>query len=243
MPPAFERVLDDGLREPRLVVPGSARRGLTDHVRLLLAWNRSINLTAVRDPAEVARLHVLDSLTALPLLRAAGARRLLDLGSGGGFPGLPLALALPAEKTLLVESIAKKARFLAAAVEVAAAADFVAVATSRAEALARDASQRGRWEAVTARAVGALPDLVELALPLLGVGGTLVAWKRGDIGRELAAAERAARELGGGPLEVAGAGLATLSGHVLVLVRKTGASPERYPRDPAVRRRFPWQRP
>jgi len=81
-----------------------------DHVRLLMAWNGAINLSGIRAPELIARDQVLDSLTALPLLRRAGVEEFLDIGSGGGFPGLPLAVALPARRAVLVESVGKKAR-------------------------------------------------------------------------------------------------------------------------------------
>ena len=97
-------------------LPAAARAAIDDHVRLLLAWNEAINLSGIRAPEMVAREHVLDSLTALRLLRRAGIAEFVDLGSGGGYPGLPLAIALPARRALLVESIGKKARFLEVAV-------------------------------------------------------------------------------------------------------------------------------
>ncbi len=96
------------------------RTRLIDHVRLLLAWNEAINLTAIRSPEAALREHVLDSLAAVPVLRGRALDALLDLGSGGGFPGIPLALVLPARRTLLVESVAKKAAFLTAAAGIVA---------------------------------------------------------------------------------------------------------------------------
>ena len=106
-------VLDAGLATLGLAdLAEPARTALADHLRLLLAWNTAINLTAIRDPTEAVRRHVLDSLTAVPILRERGIDALVDLGSGGGFPGLPLAAVLPARRALLVESVAKKARFL-----------------------------------------------------------------------------------------------------------------------------------
>ncbi len=182
---------------------------------------------------------MLDSLSAAPFLAARGGGALLDLGSGGGFPGLPLAAAL-GDGALLVEAVAKKARFLATVVDATGLAGRVAVAASRAEAVAADAGHRGRWPVVTARAVGPLADLVELAFPLLAPGGRLVAWKRGDIAAELAAARRAVAGLGGGDVHVRGADLPGLEGHLLVFAERRGAVPEGFPRDPAVRARQPW---
>ncbi len=211
------------------------------HVQLLLGWNEAINLTAIRDPAEIARLHVVDSLSAVPLLRARGVQRILDLGTGGGFPGIPLAIALGAE-VLLVDSVGKKAAFLRAAAhavaEVLPVPHLVPV-QARAEALA-SGQDRERWPIVTVRAVAALADLVELAFPLLVEGGALVAWKRGSLDEELRPAELAAEALGGGRIEVHEAAVAILPGHCLVVVDKLGPTPRGWPRDPAARRRRPW---
>jgi 16S rRNA (guanine527-N7)-methyltransferase len=188
----------------------------------------------------VATAHVVDSLTAVPWLRAHGIERFLDLGSGGGLPGIPLAAALPAAGASLVESIGKKARFLDTAVAAIGLDDRVTVAARRAEALAADPAERGRWPAVTVRAVAPAAELVELAFPLLVPGGRLVAWKRGDLTAELRAAEAAIAALGGGTLDVQPVPVAALAGHVLVVVTRTGSVPDAYPRDAAQRRRRPW---
>jgi 16S rRNA (guanine527-N7)-methyltransferase len=223
-------------------LPDGARDGILGHLRLLLAWTGAVNLTAIRDPEAAVTGHLLDTLAAVPLLRAAGVRRLLDLGSGGGYPGLPLALVLPAERTLLVDSIAKKAAFLEVAVAAAGVADRVAVAAVRAETLAADRRHRGRWPAVTVRAVAGLPELVELAFPLLAPGGLLVAWKRADLGDERVRAVPTIAALGGGTLDVTPvpASLPELRDHVLVTVRKDGRTGDGWPRPPAERKRRPW---
>lgn len=239
LPTGYERVLDAGLDELGLRLEPRERRRLGDQARLLIAWTAAVNLTAIRDPEAVARLHVLDSLTAVTELRARGADRFLDLGSGGGYPGLPLATVVPAA-ALLVESIGKKARFLDAVVEATGLGGRVAVAARRAEALAADVAHRERWPLVTARAVADLGELVELAFPLLVTGGTLVAWKRDPTADELAAGRRAARALGGGRIAVREVTTELLPGHCLVLVEKRGPTPPGYPRDPARRLRRPW---
>ena len=238
LPRAYTETVDAGLGELGLSLTPSQRDAIDGHVRLLLAWTEAINLTAIRDPADVARLHVLDALAAVPVLAAAGTRRLLDLGSGGGYPGLPLAVALDAE-ALLVDSVGKKVRFLET---VAAALDLAVVRAiaARAETLAADPAHREAWPVVTARAVAPLADLVELAFPLLEVGGRLVAWKRGDLGAELAPARRAARSLGGGSLDARPSLLAALPDHRLVVVTKTRPTQNGWPRDSAARRRRPW---
>ncbi len=115
-PPRTTTPSTPGSTGSALVLTAAQRAAIDGHVRLLLAWTAAINLTAIRDPGEVAVAHVLDSLTAVPLLRSAGIDAFVDLGSGGGLPGLPLAIALPARRALLVESTGKKARFLETAV-------------------------------------------------------------------------------------------------------------------------------
>jgi 16S rRNA (guanine527-N7)-methyltransferase len=220
------------------------REAIDGHVRLLLAWTTAINLTAIREPAAVATAHVLDSLSGLAVIAgtsgAAAPPRFLDLGSGGGFPGIPLAAALPGWRALLVEPIAKKARFLETALEAIGLDDRVRVATTRAEGLGRDPEHRGRWPIVVARAVATTADLIELALPLLGPGGRLIAWKRGDIAQELRQATAALEGLGGGEIAVLDVPTARLPGHRLVVVTRRGVVPDDYPRDPAQRRRRPW---
>jgi 16S rRNA (guanine527-N7)-methyltransferase len=181
----------------------------------------------------------------------------VDLGSGGGFPGLPLAAALPADRALLIDSVGKKVRFLATAIEAVGLGSHVAAEAARSESLAAAPADRGQWPAVTARAVAPLAELVELALPLLHAGGVLVAWKRDATSdgrslddelatgrRALAAIDRDAR------LEVrraipgssaGAAGVAELADHRLVVIeRGRGAIAGTYPRDPATRRRQPW---
>ena len=231
-------MLAAGLDELGAALSPDGRQAIDDHVRLLLAWNTAINLTAIREPADIALRHVIDSLTAIPVLR--DVEGFVDLGSGGGFPGIPLAAALPVERVALVDSVGKKAAFLAAAVEVAGLSPRVGVAAARAEELASETRHRERWPAVTARAVGSLAELVELSFPLLAVGGRLVAWKRGDIAAELLAARRAADALGGGLIDEEQVRVTGLAGHRLVVVTKRGRTSPAYPRDPATRRRQPW---
>ena len=240
LPPAYDTALDAGLRALSLTLTPTARAAIDGHARLLLAWTAAINITAIRDPAAVALAHVVDSLSAVALLRERGIDRYIDLGAGGGYPGLPIAVALPAARALLLEPIGKKAAFLTVAAAATGLAETVEAAPVRGEALAADARHRGRWPAVTARAVAGLADLVELAFPLLVQGGCLVAWKRGDLAPELAAAERAMAALGGGSLDVRSVGVAGLDGHRLVVATSRGRAPDEYPRDPGARKRRPW---
>jgi 16S rRNA (guanine527-N7)-methyltransferase len=240
LPEGYRRTLYTGLASIDGAQLSDSQLAVIDgHVRLLLAWNQAVNLSGIRAAEAIAREHVLDSLAALPVLRQAGLDEFLDLGSGAGYPGLPLAVALPARRALLVESVAKKARFLAVVAEAVGVADRVAVAALRAEDLAADPRQRGRWPAVVARAVASLPELAELALPLLQSGGRLIAWKREPLEAELAAGERALGLLGGRLAGRAAVAVPGLEDHVLIVVEKVAATPAGYPRPPAQRRRRP----
>jgi 16S rRNA (guanine527-N7)-methyltransferase len=159
---------------------------------------------------------------------------------------------------MLVDSIAKKVAFIDAVLNVIALTSGnqpsghdapgrqtpIRTLRSRGEELAADPDERERWPAVTARAVASLAELVELAFPLLRLGGWLVAWKRGEVahelGDELHVAERAAEALGGGTFDVEDAGVSALPGHRLVFIQKDRPTGAEWPRDPAARRRRPW---
>ena len=185
--------------------------------------------------------HVVDSLSALPLLRERGIERFVDLGSGGGYPGLPLAIALPAARALLAEPIRKKAAFLHTVIEAVGAPGIAEAAAVRVETLAADPRHRGRWPAVTARAVAGLAELVELAFPLLAAGRDphrLEARRS----RRRAGCRRPGRRRAGRrpastiyPVRVPG-----LEGHALVVATTRGRVPAAYPRDPGARKRRPW---
>jgi 16S rRNA (guanine527-N7)-methyltransferase len=250
--PAFHRSLEAALAGSRITLESDVRAGLEAHARLLLAWSGAISLTAIRSPGGVALEHVADALAALPLLRRLGLPprpAVLDLGSGGGYPGLPLGLALPAGRLALVDSIGKKARFLRVAAAAAAAtmtargghAPRIDVFAARAEELAGSAEHRARWDLVTARAVGDMRELAELSLPLLRRGGWLVAWKRdagdGKLAAELAAAGAALALLGGEVVAHEPVGMAGLEDHRLIVVRRVAPTPGRFPRPVVERRR------
>ena len=144
----------------------------------------------------------------------------------------------PPRRALLVDSVAKKTRFLGAAVDGLGLAGRVEAFTGRAEELAADRRHRDRWPAVVARAVGSLAEVVEIGLPLVAPGGLLIAWKRGDLGPELGAVEATLAALGGGPTSIVPTDPELgLEGHVLIVTAKAGPTRAGYPRDPATRRR------
>jgi 16S rRNA (guanine527-N7)-methyltransferase len=193
-------------------------------------------ITSVRDPAKGVDVHVADSLVALELPEVRDARRIADLGSGGGFPGLALAIALPEARVALVESVGRKAAFLRSAVQRLELTN-VEVVNARAEEWPEGLEAH---DLVTARALGPLSVLVEYAAPLLRVGGTLVAWKaRTDPGEEADGAA-AARALGMGPPVARPVAPSPTAGErYLYLSLKVSATPPNYPRRPGMARKRP----
>ena len=196
------------------------------------------SLTNVRDPAAAVELHIADSLAGLELRQIRAATTIADLGSGGGFPGLVLAIALPDAQLTLVESAARKADFLRETAE-AMTLDNVAVVAERAELWALEAREQ---DVVTSRALASTSILLEYAAPLLRVGGSLVAWK-GSLGDgELADAAFAAQELQmSSPLtvEVTEDLVRGADRRQLIVSEKLAATPDRYPRRPGIAKTRP----
>lgn len=218
----------------RYSLPSAAERQLGALLEALAADAHAP--TTVRDPAAAADVHLADSLAALELEAVRSATRVADLGAGAGFPGLPLAIALPQAEIALVESVARKCAFVRSAAA-AAGLHNVAVVAERAESWAAGLGTR---DLVTARALAPLAVLAEYAAPLLREGGALVAWKgRRDDGEERDAAA-AARGLG---LELetirpVDPYPAAEHRHLHVL-RKVAPTPRRFPRRPGMARKRP----
>ncbi len=160
----------------------------------LLDWNTRFNLTAITDPDEVLIKHFLDSLSLLMAYDRPRAR-LLDIGSGAGFPGLALKIARPDWQVTLLEATGKKVTFLQHIIELLQLTGIKA-AHGRAEELAHDGALRASFDVVTARAVASLPTLLEYAAPFCRVGGQIILPKKGDLVEELAQGKRAARQVG-----------------------------------------------
>jgi len=156
----------------------------------LLDWNTRINLTAITDPQDVLLKHFLDSLSLLKVYSNSQAR-LLDIGSGAGFPGLPLKIVRPQWHVTLLEATGKKTLFLRHMVEALQLRD-VEIIHGRAEELAHKREYRATFDIVTARAVSALPALLEYCAPYCQVGGVIVFPKKGDLTEELQQAKRTA---------------------------------------------------
>ena len=203
------------------------------YLDLLLAANVTMNLTRITDRAAAEVQHVGDSLTLLALL-PRDPHRLVDVGTGGGVPGIPLAIARPDAQVLLVESTKKKAAFLRSAV-----ADLglknVTVSDARAEDVGRAEEHRERYDVAVARAVATLAWLAEWLLPLVKPkAGKVLAMKGAKAADELPAAARAIKLLNGAPRLVHAVELPGTEHRVIVEIGKLGRTDPRYPRDPTV---------
>jgi len=186
--------LAEGLAAMRLALPADAQEKLLAYLDLLAKWNRTYNLTAVRDPEDMVARHLLDSLAVLPFVHG---RSLADLGSGAGLPGIPLAIARPDVAVTLVESNGKKARFLREAIRSLPLAS-VTVAQARVQ------DMTGAFDTVTARAFASLPDMLAWGGHLLAASGRWLALKGHADPAELAAVPREFRVLAVHALEVPG---------------------------------------
>jgi 16S rRNA (guanine527-N7)-methyltransferase len=193
--------------------------------------------TAVTDPAEVRRVHVADSLSGLRFAELAEAARICDVGAGAGLPGLVLAAALPQTEVVLVDSVTRKCDFIRVAAE-SAGLENVTVIDERAESPA--VVDAGPFDVVTARAVGRLSTLAELASPLLGDGGVLIAWKGRRDPAEEAELQRAGPQLAMEWAEVAWVGpYAGSENRHLHLIRKCGPTPAGLPRRAGMAKKRP----
>ncbi len=197
---------------------------------LLIEWNEKINLTAIRDVEGIRTKHFLDSLSCELAMRNTIIDRVIDVGTGAGFPGIPLKIIHPSMQLTLVESTGKKARFCQLVTD-ALQLDQVKVETTRAEELAHLPAHREKYDWAIARAVASLPALVEYLLPLVRVGGYMLAQKGITAHAEVQAATNAIKVLGG---ELVNIHLVELPGvadeRYLVVIRKVHLSPQLYPR-------------
>ena len=198
--------------------------------QLLLTWNERMNLTAITDPSEIAIKHYLDALTLRRVVPEFDGLRLIDVGAGAGFPGLPLAIAFPRLQVTLMDSTAKKLRFINEVAE-SLALDNVHTLQARAEDAGRDRLHREAYDIVVARAVARLPVLLEYTLPLCKLGGQVIAMKGASAYDESNAAAKAFSALGGELFTIEEVNLPTLDNpRYLVVIDKVYPTPKRYPR-------------
>lgn len=226
---------------PRAGLSAEQQRQLVAYHDLLLERNARMNLTAIRDAEGVDRRLIDESLRLLPFIDeySAVGSEIVDIGTGAGIPGIPLAIARPDTIWTLIDATAKKIRFVEDVIG-ALSLHNVVLYHGRVEELAHEGHFRGRYHCLTARAVSSLPALLELGLPMVRAGGTLLLPKGPDIAEELEDAGRAALELGGRVvssdwLPNTGTGVDTR----LVIAAKEDVTPVQYPRRAGLPARSP----
>jgi 16S rRNA (guanine527-N7)-methyltransferase len=230
----MEKLVQDAQALFNVHLTGRQVIALTTYERELIEWNQKFNLTAIRDVAGIRTKHFLDSFSCVLAWKANPPNNLVDIGSGAGFPGIPLKIIYPNTKVTLVESVGKKAMFCQHIVSLLGL-EGVNVINSRAEDLGQMHEHREHYDWGIARAVANMRVLAEYLLPLVQVGGTMLAQKGESGPAEVHTAEKVIKLLGG---EVRQLISVTLPGVVeerhLVLVDKVAATPPGYPRKPGV---------
>lgn len=218
---------------------GRQLSALSLYEKELLEWNQKFNLTAIRDVESIRTKHFLDSFSCALAWKASPPNHLIDVGTGAGFPGLPLKILYPHLKLTLVESVGKKAKFCQHIVDVLGLED-VQVIQARAEDLGQDLRHRETYEWAVARAVAHLNVLSEYLIPLAQIRGNILAQKGESGPAEAQSAEGAMKLLGGKlkqliPVHLPG----VVEDRYLVVMEKVAATPPRYPRKPGIAMKQP----
>ncbi len=229
----MEELLVSGARELGVEITPEQLEQFRQYTDLLLEWNKKMNLTGITEPYEIAIKHHVDSLTCLRAGVIPKCATVADVGTGAGFPGLPLAIVRPDLQVTLIDSTKKRLTFLEAVRDTVFGGDKerIRVLHARAEDAGRLSKHRGHYAIVVARAVADLRILAEYCLPLAKERGKFIAMKGPDVTAEVAAARLGIATLGGCPPEIIRLTLpGTDVGRTLVVVRKTKPTPEMYPR-------------
>ena len=227
---AFEEILAARAAEAGIPLTAEQIGQFSVYHEMLLDWNTRMNLTALTTPEDVAVKHIIDSLTANDAALFDGARTLIDVGTGAGLPGIPLAVYVPHLTVTLLDSLNKRVRFLTEATA-AMGLQNVRCIHARAEEAARTAEHRAAYDIVVSRAVARLPVLLEYTLPFVRVGGTLLALKGRAYAEEQKEARRAAEVLGGGRITARPVHLPGLDDvRAILTVTKERQTPAAYPR-------------
>ncbi len=192
--------------------------------------NKVMNLTAITEPYEVAAKHFLDSLSLVRAYVPKETDRILDMGTGGGFPGIPLKIAFPETEIVLADSLNKRIKFLNEVIDNNQYKKITAV-HARAEELARKSDYREQFDLVVSRAVANLSTLCEYCLPYVKIGGAFISYKSGEVEEELNQAKKAISMLGGKCQKVEAFSLpGTEYERTLVVIKKVKETPNKYPR-------------
>lgn len=235
----MEKLVQDTRELFNIHLTGRQLMALTTYEKELLDWNQKFNLTAIRDTESIHTKHFLDSFSCVLAWKASPPNHLIDVGTGAGFPGIPLKILYPNLKLTLVESVGKKAMFCQHIVSVLEL-EYVEVLQARAEDLGQNSQHREKYEWAVARAVANLNVLSEFLLPLVKVGGRMLTQKGESGPAEAQSAEKAMELLGGKLKQLIPVNLPGVADdRYLVVVDKVAATPPKYPRKPGVPGKMP----
>jgi 16S rRNA (guanine527-N7)-methyltransferase len=205
-----------------------------DYYRQIIDWNKRINLTNITDYEEFQVKHFLDSLSLALVINFNRELDIIDIGTGAGFPGIPLKIVFPNIKLTLLEATVKKTKFLEQVVSDMGLKN-AGIIAERAETVAHDTKYREKYDVVVSRAVAALTTLAELMLPFCSIGGECIIQKKGDITSEIKQAEKAVAIMGGKLRGVKAVELKELDDtRWLVILDKVRPTPDNYPRRPGM---------
>ena len=232
-----------GVRKLGIEIDGECQKLFELYYRELIDWNKRFNLTAIIDYQAVQIKHFLDSLTVVSVINEERTANpffnIIDVGTGAGFPGIPLKIILPQARLTLLDSTAKKSGFLVHIVKEMGLSD-VNVVVGRAEEIAHLPLYRQQFDLVVSRAVAPMSALVELTLPFCRIGGKLVAHKKGEIEEEIEKANRAIDVMGGRFARMERVDVEELGEErYLVVVEKSFPTPDKYPRRSGIPARNP----
>lgn len=224
------RLSDDAKALFGIELSGQELQAFKRYMFLLSEWNQKFNLTAIRDKEDIRVKHFLDSLSCLKIIGKNPDGNFVDVGSGAGFPGLPLKIVCPDIKLTLIESIRKKTNFLSFVVQDLRLKD-VSIICERVEKIGNMQNHRASYDWALARSVASLPTLLEYLLPLVKVGGFVLAQKGEGVQGEVKEAEHALSVLGGKVVEIKKVKLSGIQKvRYLVSIEKTKDTPDKYPR-------------
>jgi len=230
----MEKLVQDAQALFNVHITGRQVISLITYEKELLEWNQKFNLTAIRDSGSIRTKHFLDSFSCVLAWKASPPSRLIDVGTGAGFPGLPLKILYPNLKLTLVESVGKKAMFCQHMVRVLGL-EHVDVIQARAEDLGQNPAHREKYDWSIARAVANLSVLSEYLIPLVKMGGMMLAQKGESGPAEAQSAEKAMKLLGGKLKQLIPVNLPGVADdRYLVIVEKVAATPPNYPRKPGI---------
>ena len=230
----MEKLAHDAQTLFNVHITGRQVMALMTYEKELLEWNQKFNLTAIRDSESIRTKHFLDSFSCVLAWKASPPNQVIDVGTGAGFPGIPLKILYPSLKLTLVESVGKKAMFCQHIVRVLGL-EHVDVIQARAEDLGQNPQHREKYDWAIARAVANLNVLSEYLIPLVRLGGAMLAQKGESGPAEAQSAEDAMRLLGGKLKQLIPVNLPSVAeDRYLVVVEKVAATPPKYPRKPGI---------